>query len=75
MQRESELERKEKLLERELELLGNEVMELKRTHRADLDILKLEVETLKLLLAQLYPDFNERFQALREKVRLEISPE
>jgi hypothetical protein len=75
MQRELELERKEKLLEQELGTLGAEVDELKRTHRADLDLMRLELETLKLFLAEIYPDFAKRFQALREKVRMEVSPE
>jgi hypothetical protein len=75
MQRELELERKEKLVEREMESLTNEVFELKRTHRAEIDELKLEIEVLKLLLAQSQTDFNERFKAIKEKVRLELSPE
>jgi len=73
--KEPEMEKKEKLLEEGLELLTNEVMNLKLDHRADIDGLKLEIETLKLFLAQIYPDFHERFQTLREKARLEISPE
>jgi hypothetical protein len=75
MQRELDLERKERLLEKELDELTSEVLELKRTHRADLDTLKLEMEALKQSLAQLHPDFNERFQALKEKIQVEISPE
>lgn len=75
MQRELDLERKERLFEKELDALTDEVLELKRVHRADLDTLKLEIETLKLLLAQLHPDFNERFQTLKEKLQVELSPE
>jgi hypothetical protein len=75
MQRELELERKEKLAEKEIESLTNEILELKRIHRAEIDEQKLEIETLKFLLAQTQPDFNERFQAMREKVRMETSPE
>jgi hypothetical protein len=37
--------------------------------------LKLELETLKIFLAEIYPDFDKRFQTLREKVRMEVSPE
>jgi hypothetical protein len=53
----------------------NEVFELKRTHRAEIDELKLEIEALKVLLAQSQADFNERFRAVKETVRLELSPE
>lgn len=69
------MQKKDRLLDEELDLLANEVADLKLTHRADIDTLRLEIEALKLLLAELYPDFEERFRALREKVRLEVSPE
>ncbi|MCI0391061.1 MAG: hypothetical protein MOB07_20130 [Acidobacteria bacterium] len=75
MQRELELERKEKLLEQELGTLGAEVADVRRTHRADLDLMRLEMEALKLFLAEIYPDFDKRFQAFRERARMEISPE
>ncbi|MCI0660182.1 MAG: hypothetical protein L0220_03835 [Acidobacteria bacterium] len=75
MQRELELERKELLLEQELGTLGAEVADLKRTHRADLDLMRLELEALKLFLAEIHPEFDERFQVLREQVRTEINPE
>jgi hypothetical protein len=75
MQRELELERKERLLEQELGTLGTEVAELKRTHRADLDLMRLELEALKLFLAEIHPEFDEHFQVLREQVRAEINPE
>ncbi|MCI0488478.1 MAG: hypothetical protein L0229_17965 [Blastocatellia bacterium] len=73
--RDHESEKREKLLDDELELLAGEVMELKRAHRADLDELKLEFETLKLFMARVHPGFDEQYKALKEQVRLEISPE
>jgi hypothetical protein len=36
---------------------------------------QLKLETLKIFLAEIYPDFDKRFQTLREKVRMEVSPE
>jgi len=65
----------EKLLDEELDLLTNEVMNLKLNCRTEIDSLKLEIETLKRFLASSYPDFQERFQAVKEKVIREVSPE
>jgi hypothetical protein len=75
MERELELERKERLLQQELETLGAEVEDLKRTHRAELDLMRLEMRSLELFLATIHPDFDERFHAYRERVRTQISPE
>ncbi len=68
-------QKNEKLLDEELDLLTNEVMSLKLNNRTEMDALKLELETLKRFLVVAYPDFNERFQALKEQVILEVSPE
>ena len=65
----------EKLLDEELDLLTNEVMNLKLNCRTEIDALKLEIETLKRFLASSYPDFQERFQSVKEKVIREVSPE
>jgi|PlaIllAssembly_1097288.scaffolds.fasta_scaffold1117994_2 hypothetical protein len=66
---------KEKLLDEELDLLTTEVMNLKLNCRTEIDALKLEIETLKRLLAGSHPDFPERFQAVKEAVIREVSPE
>ena len=66
---------KEKLLDEELDLLTTEVMNLKLNGRTEFDALKLEIETLKRVLADSYPDFPERFQVLKEAVIRETSPE
>jgi len=67
--------KEEKLVDEELELLTNEVMNLKLNCRTEIDALKLEIETLKRLLASSYPDFPEQFKAVKEKVIREVSPE
>ncbi len=66
---------KEKLLDEELDLLTTEVMNLKLNCRTEIDALKLEIETLKRVLADSYPDFQERCQAVKEAVIREVSPE
>lgn len=63
------------LLEKELDVLGNEFSALRRDHRSDADSFRLEIETLKLILAQVVPNFSERYAEMKEKARLEIIPE
>ena len=71
----NEKTKKQKLLDEELELLTNEVMNLKLNSRTEIDALKLEIEILVRFLEGIYPDFKERLQALKEKVIREVSPE
>jgi hypothetical protein len=76
MQREMEIVgSKVKLLEEELGVLGNDFSALRRDHRTDADTFRLEIETLKLILAQVVPNFSERYAEMKEKARLEIIPE
>lgn len=70
-----ELTERATLLERELEVLGDDVESLRRAHRADLDSLRLEIEALKLLLARTTDGFEDRFQEVYDLARREISPE
>ncbi len=65
----------DKLLNEELELLTNEVMNLKLNCRTEIDLLKLEIETLKRLLSSVVPDFPERFHTIKETVIREVIPE
>jgi hypothetical protein len=76
MQREMEIVgSKVKLLEEELGVLGSDFSALRRDHRTDADTFRLEIETLKLILAQVVPNFSERYAEMKEKARLEIIPE
>jgi hypothetical protein len=63
------------LLEKELGVLGNEFSAMRRDHRSDADSFRLEIETLKLILAQVVPNFSEKYAEMKEKARLEIIPE
>jgi hypothetical protein len=76
MQREMEIVgSKVKLLEEELGVLGNDFSALRRDHRTDADTFRLEIETLKLILDQIVPNFSEKYAEMKEKARLEIIPE
>lgn len=63
------------LLERELEVLGDDVESLRRAHRIDLDSLRLEIEALKLLLGQTLDGFEHRYREAYDRARREINPE
>jgi hypothetical protein len=63
------------LLDKELDTLTEEVLELRRGHRADLGGMRLEIEAIKLYEAERHPDFERRFSELRRQADREIAPE
>lgn len=67
--------KKIELLEKELASLTDELLELKREHRAQLDDVHLELETIKLVLAENRHDFATHFAAVRQHADREIAPE
>ncbi len=72
---EADILTKLELLQQEIATLTEEVLTLKREHRADLDDLRLELETLTRLAAGERAGFLERFTETRHLVEREISPE
>jgi hypothetical protein len=65
-----------KLLKRQLSELTDEVLEQRRRSRQRLDDLRLDLEALKLCLADAYRGkFSEKFAVKRDQARYEISPE
>ncbi|HXG92567.1 MAG TPA: hypothetical protein VNN73_09380 [Blastocatellia bacterium] len=75
MWKDAELEKKERLLDKELDLLAAEVSKMKIDHRADVDALRIEIEAIKLFLFEFHPEFSDQFPLLKERARQEISPE
>ncbi len=63
------------LLIDQLERLTDEVVRLRREHRADVDGLNLELASIKGFISEAHPDLTSRFQELHEQVRLEVNPE
>lgn len=72
MPKEIDLDRKERLIEKEIEVIGSDLTELRRTHRAEHDTLQLEVAVLKMFLRENFPDFERQFAALKEKAGREL---
>ena len=62
-------------LSNQLDRLTDEVVKLRREHRADRDRQTLELETIKEFLLEAHPEMRERFLEIREGVRLGVSPE
>jgi hypothetical protein len=60
---------------KEIATLTDTVLELRRSHRADIDRLLLELEAMKLFVAESNPGFWARFAELRERAIREIPPE
>jgi hypothetical protein len=60
---------------KEIATLTDEVLELRRLHRADLDRFVLELEAVKLFIAESHPGFWARFAELRHQTLHEIPPE
>jgi hypothetical protein len=75
VKKELELEDKLKLLEREVSLLGDEAEKSKLDLKEAVDSLKLEIESLKIILKEMTPDFEEKFKNARNYALREIDPE
>ena len=63
------------LLTDQLAWLTDEVVNLRREQRANLDGLTLELASIKGFITETHPDLADRFNELREQVRLELNPE
>ena len=63
------------LLEQEIATLTDEARALRRAHRADLDEMKLEIETLELFQSARQDGFWTAYSELRRQVNREVVPE
>jgi hypothetical protein len=63
------------LHEKEIASLADELVELRRLHRAEIDDLRLDLAALKLFLEERHPGSGARLAALRIRANQEISPE
>ena len=70
-----ELEEQLRLLQQELIQGGEIVDELKRDHRAEMDVLRLEVEVLRQCLMRMHPDMAAQYEELRTEVFRQVDPE
>lgn len=75
MKKELELEERIRLLEKEVNIVGDDIEKLRLDLEERIDSLKLEIQALITTLNELIPDFEERFNSVRETVIREIDPE
>jgi hypothetical protein len=73
--KELEIEEKLKLLQKEINLLGEDADKAKLDLKEAVGSLKIEIESLKIILKELIPDFQNKFRNVKNTVLKEIDPE
>ncbi|OFZ21620.1 MAG: hypothetical protein A2X94_00340 [Bdellovibrionales bacterium GWB1_55_8] len=63
------------MLRKEVEIQGEVLGRERLERKAEVDELRLQVEVLKSLLAQQYPDFKKRYEELYQDKRENFNPE
>jgi hypothetical protein len=75
MKKELAFEEKINLLEKEIGLLGEEAEKARLDLEESADLLKIEIESLKVIFKELIPDFQKKFSDTKDYVLREINPE
>ncbi len=75
LKKELELEEKINLQEKEINLLGEAEGKVRLDLEEAVDCLKLEIEAVKMILKELVPNFQEKFNGIKNSVLREIDPQ
>ena len=75
LKKELELEEKVNLLEKEIKLLGEDSEKVRLDLEETVDYLRLEIESIKMVLKELVPNFQEKFNCVKNTVLREIDPQ
>lgn len=75
LKKELEIEEKVNLLEKEVKLLGEDAEKERLDLEEAVDSLRLEIESVKMILKELIPDFQEKFSSIKNSVLREIDPQ
>ena len=67
--------KKELELEEKVNLLGEESGKTRLDLEAAVDSLRLEIESVKMVLKDLVPDFQDKFRNIKNTVLREIDPQ
>ena len=67
--------KKELELEEKVNLLGEESGKTRLDLEAAVDSLRLEIESVKMVLKDLVPDFQDKFRNIKNAVLREIDPQ
>jgi hypothetical protein len=73
--KEIEIDKKLRLLEKEILCAGDETAKIKLDLQAAIDELTIDVETLKILVQRILPASEEEYRKVRESVIRRINPE
>lgn len=73
--KEVELEERVNLMEKEMNLLGDDVEKVKRDFEEAVDYQKLEIESIKAVLKEIVPNFHEKFRTIKNSVLQEVDPQ
>ena len=75
LKKELELEERTNLLEKEVNLLGEDSEKTRLDLEEAVDSLRLEIESVKMVLKGLLPDFQNKFRNIKNTVLREIDPQ
>ena len=75
LKKELELEEKINLQEKEINLLGEAAGKVRLDLEEAVDSLRLEIEAVKMILKELVPNFQEKFNDIKNSVLREIDPQ
>ena len=75
LKKELEIEEKINLLEKEVNLLGDDMEKVRLDLEESVDTLRLEIESIKFLLKDLVPNFQEKFSSIKNTVIREVDPQ
>ncbi len=75
MKKDLTVEEKIKLLEKEIGLLGDDIGKMGLDLEEGIDLLRIEIESLKIILKELVPDFKKKFNTAKNTALREIDPE
>ncbi|MBI5100053.1 MAG: hypothetical protein HZB30_12555 [Nitrospirae bacterium] len=72
---EIELDEKVNLLEKEVKLLGEDAEKERLDLEEAVDSLRLEIESVKMVLKEFVPNFQKKFRSIKNTVLREVDPQ
>ncbi len=64
-----------RLMEKEMDLLGESMDRIKMDLKEQVATLRIELDTLKAFLTQVYPEFKTQYPRIKKMVREKMDPD
>ncbi len=64
-----------RLMEKEMDLLGESMDRIKMDLKEQVATLRIELDTLKAFLTQVYPEFKIQYPRIKKMVREKVDPD